>query len=188
MYADLRAAATRDYSVVLPVAAVLILLILGIVLRSIVAPWYLLAGVWLGFGATLGASVIAFQGIQGQAGTFYFMTMITYVFVLAVGSDYNILIMSRLREEIAEGAAPHDAAAMAVRHAAPTVAAAGIILAGTFGSLMLSGFGLLTQIGFAVMVGILLVAVVMASVFVPGIATLVNRRFERRVNARNRLL
>ena len=54
------------------------------------------------------------RDIRVEAGTFYFMTMITYVFVLAVGSDYNILIMSRLREEIAQGAAPHDAAAMAV--------------------------------------------------------------------------
>jgi RND superfamily putative drug exporter len=175
-FADLRAAATRDYKVVFPVAAVLILVILVVLLRSVVAPLYLLAGVWLGFGATLGAAVIAFQVIKGNVGTMFMMPMICYIFVVALGSDYNILLTTRLREEIVEGATPHDAASMAVLHAGPTVAAAGVILAGTFASLMLSGISLMVEMGFAVMLGILLVSFVMASVLVPSVATLLGRR------------
>jgi len=174
--ADMRAAARRDYLVVLPVGAAVILVILGLLLRSVVAPWYLLAGVWLGFGATLGTSVIFLQGILGEAGVFYFVTMVTYVFVAAVGSDYNILLTSRLQEERAAGASPRDAAAWAVQRTAPTVAAAGLILAGTFASIMLANVTLLTQIGFTVMIGILLVALVMATVFVPSIAALIHGR------------
>ena len=131
---------------------------------------------WLGFAATLGATVITFQGIGGSSGVMFMMPMVCYVFVVAVGSDYNILLTTRLREEILEGASPHEAAAMAVEHAGPTVASAGLILAATFGSMMLSGIGMLSQIGFAVMIGILLVAIVMASALIPSIATILGRR------------
>jgi RND superfamily putative drug exporter len=175
-FAELRAATTRDYSVVFPVAAIAILVILVLLLRSVIAPLYLLAGVWLGFAATLGASAMVFQGIGGDPGLMFMMPMICYLFVVAVGTDYNILLTTRLREEIVEGATPHDAAAMAVQHGGATVAAAGVILAGTFGSLMLVGIGLLSEMGFAVAVGILLVAIVMASILMPSIATLLGRR------------
>ena len=175
-FADVRSASTRDYKVIFPVAALLIVVILAVLLRSAIAPVYLLVGVGLGFAATLGASVIAFQGVQGDPGIVFMMPMIVYLFVVAVGTDYNILLTTRLREEIVEGASPHDAAAMAVAHAGPTVAAAGAILAGTFASLMVTGVKLLSEMGFAVAVGILLVAIVMASTLVPSIATLLGRR------------
>lgn len=174
-FADIRSATNRDYSVVFPVAALAILAILVVLLRSVIAPLYLLAGVWLGFAATLGTSVIAFQGVMGDAGLMFMMPMICYLFVVAVGTDYNILLTTRLREEIVGGASPHSAAAMAVEHAGPTVASAGVILAGTFGSLMLAGISLLAEMGFAVAIGILLVAIVMASVLLPSIATLLGR-------------
>jgi len=96
------------------------------------------------------------------------LPMIVYLFVVAVGTDYNILLMSRLREETREGVAPREAAARAVEHAGPTVASAAIILAGTFGSLMLTGVDLLSETGFAVAAGIVLVAIVMVSVLVPS--------------------
>ena len=104
------------------------------------------------------------------------MPMIVYLFVVAVGTDYNILLTTRLREEVVEGASAHDAAAMAVAPAGPTVAAAGVILAGTFASLMVTGVKLLSEMGFAVAIGILLVALVMASTLVPSVATLLGRR------------
>jgi RND superfamily putative drug exporter len=174
-FADVRAATNRDLSVVFPVAALLIVLILALLLRSVIAPVYLLVSVSLGFAATLGASVIAFQWIKGDPGIAFMMPMIVYLFVVAVGTDYNILLTTRLREEIVDGASPLDAAAMAVRHAGPTVAAAGVILAGTFGSLMSTGITLLSEMGFAVAIGILLVAFVMASIFVPSVATLLGQ-------------
>jgi RND superfamily putative drug exporter len=175
-FADIRTASDRDYRVVYPVAALLILLILAVLLRSLVAPFYLLAGVALGFAATLGASVIAFQWVLGDAGIVFAMPMIVYLFVVAVGTDYNILLTTRLREEIVEGASPHDAAAMAVAHGGPTVASAGVILAGTFASLLTAGVTLLAEMGFAVAVGILLVAIVMAATLIPSVATLLGHR------------
>ena len=174
--ADVRSASARDYRVIYPVAALLILIILAGLLRSVIAPLYLLAGVALGFAATLGASVIAFQVIGGDPGLVFVMPMIVYLFVVAVGTDYNILLTTRLREEIVEGASPHDAAAMSVAHAGPTVAAAGVILAGTFASLMVAGVKLLSEMGFAVAIGIILVAFVMAATLVPSIATLLGHR------------
>ena len=174
--ADVRSATNRDYKVVFPVAALLILLILAVVLRSLIAPLYLLVGVGLGFAATLGASVFAFQWIKGDPGIVFMLPMMVYLFVVAVGTDYNILLTTRLREEIVEGASPHDAAAMAVEHAGPTVAAAGVILAGTFGSMMAAGIDLLSEMGFAVGIGILLVSIVMAAILIPSVATLLGSR------------
>ncbi len=169
---DISRASNRDYTVVYPFAAGLILLILALLLRSVIAPIYLLLGVGLGYAATLGASVHVFQGLQGHSGLLFMMPILVYLFVVAVGTDYNILLTTRLREEIIGGASPRRAAALAVEHGGPTVASAGIILAGTFGSLMLTGVNLLSEIGFAVASGILLVAIVMASIFVPSVATL----------------
>jgi putative drug exporter of the RND superfamily len=175
-FAELRQASSHDYKVVFPVAALLILLILFLLLRSIIAPLYLLAGVWLGYAATLGASVIAFQLIGSDPGLMFMMPMICYLFVVAMGTDYNILLTSRLREEIIDGATPHNAAALAVLHGGPTVASAGIIFAGTFCMLMVTGITLLAEMGFAVAVGILLVAIVMAAILMPSIATLLGHK------------
>jgi putative drug exporter of the RND superfamily len=175
--ADTRTATNHDYKTILPVAAILILLILALVLRSAFAPWLLLAGVGGGFAATLGASVLAFQKISGDNGITAMLPMIVYLFVVAVGTDYNILLTKRLREEVVDGgASPRDAAARAVEHAGPTAAAAGLILAGTFGSLMLAGVSLLSQTGFAVAAGILIVSIVMATVLIPSLAALIGNR------------
>ena len=82
-------------------------------------------------------------------------------------------MIARLREEAREGKSSRDAAASAVEHAGPTVAAAGVILAGTFASLMLGGNGLLVTMGFAISFGILVSAFVMAMFFTPSITALI---------------
>ena len=105
VFADIQRAVNHDYAVVFPVAAVIILLILVLLLRSLVAPWYLMASVGLGFGATLGASVLVFQDLRGQAGLVFLLPVYMYLFVVALGTDYNILMIARLREETAEGTA-----------------------------------------------------------------------------------
>ena len=173
VYADIQAAVNHDYGVVFPVSAILIMIILGLLLRSAVAPWYLMASVGLGFAATLGAAVLVFQHVQGDAGLLFLMPVIMYMFVVALGTDYNILMISRLREEAREGNSPRVAAARAVQHAGPTIAAAGIILAGSFASLMLAGQSLLTEMGFAVAVGIAIAAFVMATFFTPALTALI---------------
>ncbi|MFD4878095.1 MMPL family transporter [Streptomyces sp. NPDC058420] len=173
IYKDINTAVNHDYRTVFPVAALLIMLILGLLLRSVVAPWYLIASVGLGFGATLGATVWIFQDAQGHPGLMFMLPVIMYLFVVAIGTDYNILMIARLREEAREGRDPREAASMALRHAGPTVAAAGFILAATFATMMLAGNALLTEMGFAVSFGIAVAAFVMAMFFTPSLTALI---------------
>lgn len=173
VFADLQSAMVRDYKVVFPVAALVIMLILALLLRSLVAPLYLMAAVGLSFAATLGATVIAFQHIGGDSGLIFMLPIYIYLFVTALGTDYNILMIARLREEAREGREPRPAAAEAVKHAGPTIAAAGVILAGTFGSLMLSGNSLMMSMGFALSFGIFIAAFVMALFFTPALTALI---------------
>ncbi|MFF4891922.1 MMPL family transporter [Micromonospora chersina] len=176
IFADINSANNRDLSVILPVAAGLIALILALLLRSLVAPIYLVIAVLLNFAATLGATVYLFQGLQDKPGVTFQLPIILYLFVVAIGTDYNILMIARLREEAREGNEPHQAAAIGVEHAGPTVAAAGLILAGTFGVLMLAPISFLQQMGFAVAIGIVLSAFVMSMFFVPALTALIGHK------------
>ncbi|QDQ10136.1 MMPL family transporter [Streptomyces spectabilis] len=173
VYVDINKAVDRDYSVVFPVAAIAIMVILGLLLRSLVAPWFLMLSVALGFGATLGATSIIFQQIGNQPGLMFMLPVIMYLFVVALGTDYNILMVSRLREEAREGRDPHDAAGTAVRHSGPTIGSAGVILAGTFATLMLAGNSTLSQMGFSLSFGIAIAAFVMAMLFTPALTALI---------------
>jgi RND superfamily putative drug exporter len=176
LLADIRDAVNRDYSVVFPAAGIAIMIILGLLLRSVVAPWYLMAAVGLGFSATLGATVVLFQKVQGEHGLLFMLPVMVYLFVVAIGTDYNILMVARLREEAARGRTPKEATRLAVAHSMPTIATAGIILAGTFGVLLLAQNSMLQQMGFAVSFGILLTAFVMAVLLVPALTTLLGHR------------
>jgi putative drug exporter of the RND superfamily len=173
-YVDVKEAVNKDMKVVFPVAGLLIGLILMVMLRSLVAPIYLMASVVLGFGATLGASVLVFQGVGGEPGLAFSIPIVVYLFVASMGSDYAILMISRLREGILDGLTARQAARQAVVHAGPAVAAAGVILAGTFAALIASP--LLSQTGFAVALGVLLTAFVMAWVLVPSLTALIGRQ------------
>jgi RND superfamily putative drug exporter len=171
-FADVRSAVSRDLAVILPIAAIIIFVILVLLLRSILGPLYLLVAVALGFTATLGGTVYLFQGVQNNAGLIFFIPIMVYIFVVAIGTDYNILVMTRLREEVRGGLKPREAADMTLEHSGATVASAGIILAGTFGSLALAGISLLAQLGFAIAFGIMLSAFIIALLLVPSVAAL----------------
>jgi RND superfamily putative drug exporter len=170
IYRDINAAVNHDYRTVFPIAAILIMVILGLLLRSVVAPWYLIASVALGFGATLGATVLIFG--RGD-GLIFLLPIIMYLFVVAIGTDYNILMIARLREEAREGKEPREAAAAALQHAGPTIASAGFILAATFATLMLGGNAFLVEMGFAIAFGIVVAAFVMAMFFTPSLTALI---------------
>jgi RND superfamily putative drug exporter len=176
VYVDLDSAMEHDYSIVFPVAAVAILIILGLLLQSVVAPWYLMIFVGLGFAATLGASVGVFQDLGNQSGLTFILPIMMYLFVVALGTDYNILMVSRLREEATEGKTPRAAAAEALKHAGPTIASAGLILAGTFASLILAGGSTFSQMGFAISCGIVIAAFVMAMFLTPSVTALLGTR------------
>lgn len=169
-YYDVSRVIGHDMKLIFPLAGLAILLILLLTLGSLLAPLYLMASVVLGFGATLGASVLLFQDVLGHHGIDFQLPLIVYLFVASIGTDYNILIISRLREEMRRGAWPRQAAVTAIRSAGPAVAAAGLVLATSFGLLMISP--LIADIGFAVAAGVLLSAFINAFLLVPALTVL----------------
>ena len=176
-FVDTRDAVGHDYLLVFPLAAVLTAVVLVLLLRSVVAPVLLMASVGLAFLATLGTSVLVLQKAMGNDGQIFNVPIFMYLFVVAIGTDYNILMVDRLRDENRSGLPARDAARRAVEHAAPTAAAAAILLAGTFASLLLSGVTLLAELGFAVAAGILISAFLMSSLLVPALSVLLRRVF-----------
>ena len=128
--------------------------------------------VGLGFGATLGASVIVFQHIAGDDGLIFLLPIYIYLFVVALGTDYNILMIARLREESREGKPRATRPPRPSGTPVPTVAAAGLILAGTFASLMLARQLAARPMGFAISFGISVAAFVMAMFFTPALTAL----------------
>ena len=123
------------------------------------------------------AEILATLDADGShEGLLFMLPIMIYLFVVALGTDYNILMLTRLREEAREGKEPREAAAEAVKHAGPTIAVAGLILAGTFASLMLGGNSFLLTLGFSIAFGIIIAAFVMAMFFVPAITALLGHR------------
>ncbi|WP_214633039.1 MMPL family transporter [Antrihabitans cavernicola] len=175
-YADIRDANNRDLSVIFPVAGVLIALILGLLLRSVVAPLYLMASVVLVFFSTMGATAFQVTHLQDRPGVSFSLPIMLYLFVVAIGTDYNILMIARLREESRLGKEPREAARLAIAHGGPSVGAAGVILAGTFGSMLLAGIAFLTEMGFSVALGILLSSFVMSMFLVPSVTALLGHK------------
>jgi RND superfamily putative drug exporter len=176
VFADVSDSIDRDLKLVFPIAAGLIFLILVVVLRSALAPVYLLVAVALEFAASLGAATLVFQTIGGAGGVAFTLPLVLFLFVVALGTDYNILITHRLREELLAGRSPRQAVAEAVRRTAPTIAAAGLVLAACFGTLMLEADETAKQMGFAMAFGILLASLVVSTLLVPAITALVGTR------------
>lgn len=176
VYADVSNSINRDLRLIFPIAAILILLILVAMLRSVVAPLYLLAAVGLEFAATLGAAVLVFQHAGGQPGLAFTLPLVLFLFVVAIGTDYNMLMADRLREEFASGADARQAVAAAIRHAAPPIAAAGLVLATSFGSLMIYDDHATKQMGFGMALGILFASFVVSTLLVPAVTALVGKR------------
>ncbi|MFD8986393.1 MMPL family transporter, partial [Streptomyces sp. NPDC059564] len=175
VFADIAVAVDKDLKVIFPVAAVLIAIILLVLLRSLLAPVVLMLAVGLGFAATLGASTLVFQHGLGRPGVDFTLPLVLFLFVVALGTDYNILISDRIREEMERPGPAREAVARAVRHTAPAIATAGLVLAASFGSLAVSPHSGTQQTGFATAVGILLSAFVLSIVLVPALAALLGR-------------
>uniref|UniRef100_UPI0004C74278 MMPL family transporter n=1 Tax=Streptomyces sp. NRRL WC-3742 TaxID=1463934 RepID=UPI0004C74278 len=173
IFADVADAVDHDLAVVFPVAAGLIALILLLLLRSLLAPLVLMLAVGLGFSATLGAATLLFQHGLDRPGVSFTLPLVLFLFVVALGTDYNILITDRLREEMAHPGPARAAVARAVRHTAPAIAAAGVVLAGSFATLVASPGT--EQMAFSLTVGILLSALVLSLAVVPALAALLGR-------------
>jgi len=175
IFADISTAVTGDLELVFPLAAALVALILLVLLRSVLAPVVLMLSVGLGFAATLGASALVFQHVRGEAGVNFTLPLVLFLFVVALGTDYNILMGDRIREEMERPGPARSAVARAVRHTAPAIATAGLVLAGSFGSLAVNPAPATQQIGFATALGILLSAFVLSVALIPALAALLGR-------------
>ncbi|MFH8587772.1 MMPL family transporter [Streptomyces celluloflavus] len=173
IYADISTAVDHDLKIVFPVAAALIALILLLLLRSLLAPVILMLSVGLGFAATLGAATLLFQHVLGKPGVNFSLPLVLFLFVVALGTDYNILISDRIREEMQRPGPARAAVARAVQHTTPAIATAGLVLAGSFATLATTPGN--EQIAFAMTLGILLSALVLSLVLVPALAALLGR-------------
>jgi RND superfamily putative drug exporter len=165
---DVRQAAQRDSTVIIPIALAVVFLILIGLLRALVAPLLLIATVVLSFGAALGFSLIVFDVVFGFAGIDPSLPLFAFIFLVALGIDYNIFLMARVREETLQ----HGTREGMLRGLAVTggvITSAGIVLAGTFAVLALLPLVFLTEIGFAIAFGVLLDTFIVRSVLVPAL-------------------
>ncbi len=171
---DIRGLSQADLPVIIAAVLIGIFLVLAFLLRSLVAPTYLIMTVVLSLLATLGFTTLVFQGILGHPGVAWWLPSFLFVMLVALGADYNIFLMSRIREE-SRTRTTADATAYSLMATGHVITSAGLILAGTFAALMLAPLRSLQQFGFAVTLGILLDTFVVRSLLVPSIAILLHR-------------
>ncbi len=172
---DLRRSATRDNRVIIPLTLAVVFLILAVLLRALLAPLLLVLSVILSFAAALGTGVFVSDAIFGFPGVDPALPLLCFVFLVALGIDYNIFLMARVREEaIKHGTREGTLRGLAVTGA--VITGAGIVLVGTFGALAVLPLVALTEIGFIVAFGVLLDTFIVRSVIVPALVIDVGRR------------
>ncbi|MGW0816547.1 MMPL family transporter [Streptomyces viridiviolaceus] len=172
---DTQQTAAQDRTLIVPIVLAIILLILMALLRSLLIPVLLVATVALNFLATLGVSALVFEHLLGFSGTDASVPLYGFVFLVALGVDYNIFLMSRVREE----AFAHGHRQGVLRGLTTTggvITSAGVVLAATFAALMVIPLAFLVQIAFIVAFGVLLDTLVVRSLLVPALVIDVGRR------------
>ncbi len=173
--ADVQDVLSTDFVRVGIITVLGILVVLIVLLRALVAPLYLVATVLLSYGCALGLSGFLFQEVLGQPGISFYLPLIVFVLLVALGADYNIFLMSRVREESV--ARPiRDGIRVASGKTGAVITSAGLILAGTFGSMATAPLVVLFQVGVAVAIGVLIDTFLVRSILVPAITTLVGDR------------
>jgi putative drug exporter of the RND superfamily len=176
---DISQISDTDLVHVVPIAILVIGLLLILVMRSLVAPIYLIASVAISFFAALGTSVIVFMKIGGSSGLTFILPFLMFVFLLALGEDYNILVMTRIREE-AHKYPLREAVARALNATGTTVTSAGLVLAGTFAVFAVvggsgSGGSQIRDVGVGLAVGVVMDTFIVRTILVPCTAVLLGR-------------
>jgi RND superfamily putative drug exporter len=177
---DINNISNSDLKKIIPFAILVIGLLLAIVLRSLVAPIYLIASVGLSYLAALGLSVLLFIDLGGSGGLVFFLPFLMFIFLLALGEDYNILVMTRIREE-ARKLPLREAVSRAITVTGTTVTSAGLVLAGTFGVLAIvggtgsAGSSQVLDIGIGLALGILMDTFLVRTLLVPSTVVLLGR-------------
>ena len=178
IFYDISDISTQDLINIIPIAIVVIGLLLGLVLRSVVAPLYLIVSVALSYLAALGLSVLAFVVIGGSAGLIFFLPFMMFIFLLALGEDYNILVMTRIREE-AHKKPLKEAVRDALNATGTTVTSAGLVLAGTFAVFGVigatTGSSQFRDLGVGLTVGVLMDTFLVRTLLVPSTVILLGK-------------
>ena len=172
---DILRASRHDRDLVVPLVLVVVTIILGLVLRAVVAPLLLVATVVLSFGAAMGVSALVFNHLFGFAGADPSFPLWTFVFLVALGTDYNIFLMTRVHEE-SRRHGTRRGALIGLAATGGVITSAGLVLAGTFAALGTLPLVFITEIGFAVAFGVLLDTFVVRSVLVTSLNLDVGRR------------
>jgi RND superfamily putative drug exporter len=176
---DVSQASDTDLLHIFPAAIIVIAILLALVMRSLVAPVYLIASVVISYLAAFGMAVLLFQDAAGAGGLNYFIPFLMFVFLLALGEDYNILVMTRIREEAA--VVPlRQAVTRALERTGSTVTSAGLVLAGTFGCFAVAvsgqpGGSVYRNILASLAIGILMDAFLVRTLLVPATVVLLGR-------------
>jgi RND superfamily putative drug exporter len=165
---DTNTTAQRDLVIIIPVVLVVILFILMLLLRSVLAPVLLVLSVVLSYGAAMGVSALVFNNLLGFPGADATVPLFGFVFLVALGVDYNIFLMSRVREEsLKHGTRPGILRGLGVTGS--VITSAGVVLAATFAALSIIPIMFLVQLAFIVAFGVLLDTILVRSLLVPAL-------------------
>jgi RND superfamily putative drug exporter len=172
---DIGQQSTADLASIAPVVLAALALLLALLLRSLVAPLYLIATVGFSYLAALGLASFVFLRLGGDSGINFAIPILLFIFAMALGEDYNILLMTRVREE-AHDHPLREALVRAVGRTGGTITSAGLILAGTFSVLAIAGNSdQARQLGFTVAFAVLLDTFFVRTLLVPSVALLLGR-------------
>ena len=174
LYADMLTTSNNDLTIVIVVTSVGIMVVIFFLLRSLLASIYMVLTVLLNFGATLGITAWIFQDLLHYNNLINMLPVFLFVILAAVGADYNIFLVSRIREEC-ETKSIKEAVSNAVGHTGNVITSCGIILAGTFATLTSSSFPMVMEIGAAIAIGVIIDTYLVRALLVPSIATLCGR-------------
>ena len=169
---DVDQSSRRDNRVIIPIVLLLIAVILGFLLRSILAAALLLITVVLSFAATLGVCALVFDHVFGFAGTDAAFPLFAFIFLVALGIDYNIFLMTRVREESLK-IGTRTGIIKGLTVTGGVITSAGIVLAATFGVLGILPLVFLAELGFAVAFGVLLDTIIVRSLLVPALVRVI---------------
>ena len=180
--ADVAQLSDSDLRTVIPIAIAVIAVLLAVVMRSLIAPLYLIASVVLSYFSALGLTVLVFVTVAGQPGLTFILPFLLFVFLLALGEDYNILVMTRIREE-ARHLPLREAVGRALSVTGTTVTSAGLVLAVTFGVLAVVGSGsagtqnvrTIVDVGVGLALGVLMDTFGVRTLLVPSVVVLIGR-------------
>jgi putative drug exporter of the RND superfamily len=178
IFYDISSISNSDLGTVIPIAIIVIGILLALVMRSLVAPLYLIASVAVSYFAALGTAVLIFIKIGHSGGITFILPFLLFIFLLALGEDYNILVMTRIREE-AHKMSLKEAVSKALGITGTTVTSAGIVLASAFAVFAVvggaSGGSQIRDVGLGLVLGILMDTFVVRTVLVPCTCVLLGR-------------